>query len=179
MTQPRTYTHTWTQTRLESIQDQFRYLLMYAEIDESAIDKVVDGVSEKAVEAVGVYGCDRDNLKVIEVELQVDWADHARLTLETPFIVSDLPGWKDHETPEMRVAGRRFAETAKAQQLTLGWWITLTKRVTEDTRKAEYWNTHLRIGGTPPAWKGGGFVERQDKILDLGETDLFLRRNRD
>ena len=179
MTNPRTYTHTWTQTRLESIQDQFRYLLMYADISENKIDEVVEAIGEKAIASVGVYGCDSTGERVIEVALKVDWSDHSRLTVETPFIVSNLPGWKDRETPEMRVAGRRFAETVKADSLTIGWWIELAPQVQSDTRRTEYWTTRLKIGGTSPAWKSGGFVEREDKLLDLGESSIYLRRSRD
>jgi hypothetical protein len=180
VTTPRTYTHTWTQTRLESIQDQFRYLLLYADISESHVDRVADGVAEEAIEAVGVYACDATGLRVVEVELKVDWSDHARLTLETPFIVSGLPGWKDHETPEMRVAGRRFAETVQEQELTTGWWIRLNGRIRQDSRRNEHWRTRLSMSGkSAPDWKGGGFEERTEKLLDLGESDVFIRRNRE
>ena len=46
---PRTYTYTWTQTRLETIQDQFRYLMTYAGFKGNNIDRLVDGVGERAV----------------------------------------------------------------------------------------------------------------------------------
>jgi hypothetical protein len=176
---PRTYTHTWTQTRLESIQDQFRFLLMYANIDESYIDKVVVAIAEKAVLSIGVYGCDSSGLKVVEMELRVDWTDHAQLTLETPFIVGGLPGWNDHESPELRVAGRRFAEAVRERDLTNGWWIALAEVIANNPKQTRYWNKRLSIDGIPPEWKGGGFSERGEKLLDLTEADIFLRKSRD
>lgn len=91
---PRTYTYTWTQTRLETIQDQFRYLMTYAGFKGNNIDRLVDGVGERAVAAVGVYGCDSSGLRVIEVELRVDWERNAELTLTIPNISSGLSGWR-------------------------------------------------------------------------------------
>ena len=69
----KTYTYTWTHTRLETIQDQFRYFMTYGNVDAAAIDNIVYGVGEKAVEAVGLFACDSSELRVLEAELRVDW----------------------------------------------------------------------------------------------------------
>src|SRR6266567_8025502 len=99
-----TFTYTWTMTRLETIQDQFRFLLIYAGVADKDIDQVAHGVGQKAVKAVGVYGYDASNLRVIEAELRVNWKLNAELTLTTPVIKSGLSGWEGKQAPEVKVA---------------------------------------------------------------------------
>src|SRR5277367_512842 len=44
MPRPVTRTYTWTQTRLETIQDQFRYFMTYGGIRSVYIDSIIYGV---------------------------------------------------------------------------------------------------------------------------------------
>jgi len=173
---PRTFTYTWTQTRLETIQDQFRYLMTYAGYRGKNIDRLVDGVGERSVAAVGVYACDRSGKRVIEVELRVDWARNAELSLTVPTISSGLSGWDDKQAPEIKVAGRRFAETVKQMSLTTGFWVEAVKEIREDATKRAAWRGQLNVTGqSPPAWKSPP-EERNEGLLDLDEARIFMRR---
>lgn len=170
---PQTYTYTWTQTRLETIQDQFHYLLTYADVGSS--DNVVYGVGEKAIRAVGIFGCDASGLRVIEVELRVDWSMSAQLTLTVPTITSGLSGWDGKQAPEVKVAGRRFASAARELRLKTNYWITLVPHILNDPTSYSWWKKRLNIGGTLPAWKSSP-RERDETLLDLGEASVYIRR---
>jgi hypothetical protein len=172
---PQTYTYTWTQTRLETIQDQFRYLLTYANVSDARIDRVVDAVGEKAIQAVGLYGCDWSNLRIIEVELRVDWALSAELTLKIPTITGGLSGWDGKQAPEVRVAGRRFADTARDLGLVTNFWISLVSSITSNSTLYDQWKRKLNLGGTVPAWRSDP-RERSEAFLDLNEASIYIRR---
>jgi len=176
MNAPRTYTHTWTQTRLETIQDQFRFLLMYANLPEATIDKVVAAVGQKVVGSVAIYACDATGFRVIEVELRVDWGQYAQLTLQVPEIQGGLPGWLDHQSPEVRVAGKRFAEVVKEQGFTNRWWLGLAPHIEQNATSRDEWKAYLGIQGETPPWKDKSSEERSESLLDLPEAQIFMRR---
>lgn len=180
MNVPRTYTHTWTQTRLEAVQDQFRHLLQYANIGDATIDKVVDAVGKKVVGSVGIYACDKTDHRVIEVELRVNWGTHAELTLQVPEIRSGLPGWLGHQSPEVRVAGHRFADVVREQGFAVYWWIGLASQVRQDPVLHQEWNQYLGISGNARPWKEHGGTqpradERSETLLDLPEAEIVMR----
>jgi hypothetical protein len=170
-----TYTYTWAQTRVETIQDQFRYLLTYANVSDSYIDRVVYGVGEKVVLAVGLYGYDHSGLRVIEVELRIDWTLNAELTLSVPTITGGLSGWDGKQAPEVKVAGRRFADTAKEMGLSTNFWVSFVRNVTSNPARHTHWKGELSLGGTTPRWKSPP-KERSETFLDLGEASIYIRR---
>lgn len=172
---PETYTYTWTQTRLETVQDQFRYFLTYANFNRDYIDNIVYGVGEKVVQAVGMYGCDSSGLRVIEVELRVDWELSAKLTLTAPVITSGLSGWDGTQAPEVKVAGRRFATTVEEMALSTNFWVSLVDRIRNNSSLNEQWERRLGLAGTTPKWKSTP-KERSETFLDLGEANIYMRR---
>lgn len=171
---PRTYTHTWTLTRLESIQDQFRFLLEHGGISQAHIEKVVYGVQEKAIKAVGLYATDSSGLRVIEVELSVDWDQNEQLTLSAPTIESGLSGWDGRQTGEVKIAGRRFSEKVAQFGLDAGHWISLIPRISDDSAQYQDWCRRLNLGGTTPNWRGTPH-EVPDTLLDLPEVNIRMR----
>ena len=173
----RTFTYTWTHTRLESIQDQFRYFMAYGGIGERDIDDVVYGVGEKVVQAVGIHGCNSAGFRVIEAELSVDWELSATLSLSIPKISSGLTGWDDTQSPEVKVVGRRFAQAAERLQLTVSYWVRFTQAVVDDPEIHQQWCDHLGLAlGLPlPAWKASP-EERPETLLDLPEVQVSIRR---
>jgi hypothetical protein len=174
-----TFTYTWTHTRLETIQDQFRYFMTYGNVDESKVDKVVYAVGEKAVQAVGLFGCDASGLRVIEAELRVDWDLSAELTLSIPNINSPT-GWLGTQAPEIKVAGRRFAQTAERLQLDIRFWVLFTPAVRNDATNHEAWCKHVGVlfGSVPPGWKVPP-EDRAETLLDLPEVQVTMRRARE
>lgn len=172
---PQTFTYTWTQTRLETIQDQFDFLLTYADIPQQKIDKVVSAVGEKVIAAIGLFGCDDSGLRVIEVELRVDWELSAKLTLTIPVITSGLSGWDGKQAPEVKVAGRRFADAARDLRLSKSFWVRFIRSISSDQFEHEEWKRKLGLGGSMPAWRTPP-QERSDNFLDLGEASIYIRR---
>lgn len=173
---PQTYTYTWTQTRLETIQDQFRYLLDYGNVNYGNVDNIIAAVGMKAIEAIGIYACDKSGLRVIEVELRVDWARSAELSLTVPNISGGLSGWDGKQAPEVKVAGRRFAQAVESMGLSASRWILLAKSIRNDSSSYNKWSSHLNLKGDLPAWKTSP-NEQKETLLDLSETQIFIRRS--
>lgn len=171
---PSTYTYTWTQTRLETVQDQFRYLLAYGGFSDAEIDPVIEGITEKVIDAIGMYGYDSSGLRVIETELRVDWSLNAELTLKTPTLSGGMSGWDGRQAPEIKVAGRRFAGTAHDLGLTANYWIRLARRVKNDPADLSYWRGRLKLRGKPPEWKRDPEV-RDENLYDLNEGTIYMR----
>lgn len=174
----RTFTYTWTHTRLETIQDQFRYFMTYGNVDDGYVEKVVYGIGEKAIQAVGLFACDSSGLRVIEAELRVDWELSAKLSLSIPNISSSgLTGWDGTQAPEIKVAGRRFAQTAERLQLAINFWVLFTPAVRASSSNHEAWckRVGVAINNPPPNWKEQP-EDRTDTLLDLREAQVTLRR---
>jgi hypothetical protein len=170
-----TFTHTWTHTRLETIQDQFRYFMTYGNVRQGAIDDIVYGVGEKAVQAVGLYACDSSGLRVIEARLSVDWELSAELSLSIPNL-GGLTGWDNTQAPEVKVAGRRFAEAAERLQLKISFWVLLLKTIRDDEKVYEAWCKRLGLGGgPPPVWKDPP-EELAESLFDLPEVRVAILR---
>lgn len=174
---PQTFTYTWTQTRLETVQDQFHSLMLYAGIKQSGIDHVLAAVGCKEIDALGIFGTDTSKLRVAEIELRVDWSISGRLTLTVPNISGGLPGWRDKEAPEVRVAGRRFAEVAKSMSLTTSYWVNFVPsiRADADRHRALCEKYGLAYKSSIPSWKSTP-EERSETLLDLAEANIAIRR---
>jgi hypothetical protein len=170
-----TYTYTWTRTRLETIQDQFHYLLTYAGFSGISIDEITDGVGEEAIDAVGIYGCNRSGLRVIEVELRIDWALSSRLKLTVPTIPDELSGWDGKQAPEIKVAGRRFSEAVESLGLSTNCWISLAPGIRNNPSLRTEWERKLHIAGYAPDWESDP-QERNESLMDLGEASVYIRR---
>jgi hypothetical protein len=173
-TTPRTYTYTWTQTRLETIQDQFRYFMMFGGINSDYIDKIVYAVGEKAIETVALYAYEPSGLRVIEVQLTVDWKLSAELSLTIPTLKGGLSGWDDRTAPEVKVAGRRFQEAAERLQLKINSWIRFVRAIHDDEGDHERWKERLGLGGKVPDWKEPPQMRRTDTLLDLSEVSVSI-----
>jgi hypothetical protein len=169
-----TFTYTWTHTRLETIQDQFRYFMTYGNVRQSAIDDVVYGVGEKAVQAVGLFACDSSGLRVIEARLSVDWDLSAKLSLSIPTL-GGLTGWDGTQAPEVKVAGRRFAEAAERLQLNISFWVRLLITIRDDEKVYQSWCEKLGLAGPPPDWKEPP-EERAENLFDLPEVQVSILR---
>ena len=156
-----TYTPIWSSTRLETIQAQFGHFMTYGgSIVESSISEVVRAVGEKAIKAIGLFACDESGLRVMEAELSVDWEESAMLAPSTSAITSGLGGWDGTQSPEVKVAGRRFEQAVKRLGLNISYWILQPGMISP---------------GRVPGWKQSP-EERPEALLDLPELQATLRR---
>lgn len=175
MARPVTRTYTWTQTRLETIQDQFRYFMTYGNIRSSYMEDIVYAVGEKAVEAVGIYGTDASGMRVIEAQLCVDWERSSTLSLTVPTLTSGMSGWDERQAPEVKLVGRRFAEAADRLQLKTNFWVRFIRNVRVDSAQHEHWCERLGLSGTAPAWRDPP-QRIGENVFDLPELDVSILR---
>jgi hypothetical protein len=172
----RTYTHTSTWTRTEAVQDQFIMFLQYAAISDDQIERIVRGVQNKWLEAVGVYLVNGDGKRFLEIEIQVDWALHSDLIAVTPTITTDLPGWKERTAPEVRVLGHRFGVRARELGKPTRFWVRFVKDVRDDpTRYKELCGeVGVCYGTSAPEWSTPP-GEKSYRIIDLNEVTAIGR----
>jgi hypothetical protein len=152
--------------------------MTYGNVTEKSVEKVVYGVGEKVIEAVGLFACDSSGLKVIEAELKVDWDLNATLSLSIPTITSGLSGWGDgRQAPEIKVAGRRFAQTAERLQLKVRFWVQFARSILSDPKTHEAWCARVGVtyGSRPPDWKATP-DNLPETLMDLSEIEITLRR---
>src|ERR1700678_2711463 len=91
-------TYTYTYTRTDLLVDQVDIFLRSSGIEDAPRKRVVDAITEKWIEAVGVFVV-KDGQRVLEGSLEIGWkahSDHADLTIST-----DLPGWEGGAAPEL------------------------------------------------------------------------------
>lgn len=166
--------HTSGVAGIDIIKDQFRYFLICGGITEDHIGRVLPAIGKKIIESICLYGKDSSGLRVIEIELRVDWARNAKQTSTTSTISGSLPGWDGKQSPEVSAAGDRFAEAVKGLGLSIGWTITLVPRVRNNPALNYKWRRKLRISGSPPAWQNSP-EERRDAFADINEATIIMR----
>lgn len=172
-----TRTYTTVKTRLESIEDQYAHFLQYGGLSDAQAEKILLGIRNKWLIAVGLYVVDASGRRVAEVELRVDWSRHGELVLVEPTIDLGLPGWSGTQSPEVKIAGRRFAQLAKELELPVTYWVRFEPALRADA--ARYNELCPKVGVVPnnavPEWKTNP-DERRDNLLDLAEAEVIIRR---
>jgi hypothetical protein len=175
------YTRTYTivKTRLESIEDQFAHFLRYGEMPEDKAEKILLGIRERFIGAVGLYVTDAAGLRIAEVALHVSWERHGELVLVRPTVDLELPGWTETQSPEVKIAGRRFAELARELDRPVRYWVRMAA---SGGRGPGYRQACSRVGADPDRvveeWKSQP-TDRSDCLLDLPEVQVVIRRASD
>jgi hypothetical protein len=141
-------------------------------------ENIAYAVGERVVQAVGIYGSDDSGVRIIEVELRIDWTLNAELTLSVPTITGGLSGWDGKQAPEVKVAGRRFANAVREMGLSTHIWVRFIPNVKNDPALHSYWKRELNLGGTIPRWRSSP-RERSETFLDLNEVSVYIRRASD
>jgi hypothetical protein len=174
----KTFTFTETRTRAEAVVDQFNMFLQYAGIQESARKKLLAGVENQWLSAIGVYVLNQKGLRILEAEIKVDWDQHLGLVHLFPTVRADLPGWEDGAAPEIRTIGRRFGQKANQLGIKPSYWVRFNQSIR--TNPARYrqlcpkvgvvYNSSVPKWDAPPgeAWYG---------VLDLEEVNAALRQS--
>jgi hypothetical protein len=161
-------------SRLELIQDQFRYVLFCGGFPEPFIEAVVGAVGK--IREMGVFGTDpATGLRLVEAELVVSWELDMELSMAAPDIMtSQLPGWTGHLAPEIRVTGRRLAEAIDTLGLTPGFWITLDPSAQQDPSERQRLRETLGLPADPPLWHSPPQI-LTEIFLDLREVHLVMQ----
>lgn len=163
--------YTYTYTRTSVLVDQVDLFLSAAGIADSTRKPVVDAISERWLEQVGVF-IEDDGQRVLEGALQISWSahsDHADLTVST-----DLPGWRDGAAPELTVLAKKLREAAESEGLLVNFWVLFTKSIRDDPELYDVRRKKLGVDGPPPPWKKTP-REQRIPLQDLPEAHVVLR----
>jgi hypothetical protein len=163
--------YTYTYTRTSVLVDQVDLFLRAAGIDDSTRKPVVDAISERWLDEVGVF-IEDDGERVLEGALQISWSahsDHADLTVSF-----DLPGWTDGAAPEITVLAKRLREYAESKNLSVSFWVVFTKTIREDPELYDVRRKKVGVDGPPPPWKKTP-REQRIPLQDLPEAHVVLR----
>lgn len=162
--------YTYTYTRTSTLVDQVDIFLKSSGIGDVPREKVINGVNEKWLVAVGVF-IEENGKRVLEGSLEISWkehSDHAELAIS-----AELPGWEDGLAPELSVLAKWLVEYANAKKLTLNFWVRFTKEISDDPVLYPIRCKAVGVGGTVPAWKS---TPKMQKIpmQDLPEAQVAL-----
>lgn len=163
------YTYTYTRTRV--LVDQVDRFLQLAGIEDNPRQRVVDAVSEKWIDQVGVFVIE-EGMRVLEGSLEISWkahADHAELTIAT-----DLPGWEAGATPELVILAKRLRAYADSERLPMSLWVLFTDKIRNDPEIYRSRCKALGVDGPPPQWKRAPEASRIP-LQDLAEAHVVLR----
>lgn len=165
------YTYTHAYTRAEAVVDQVSVLFTRAGIDSSSTGRVCLGVSERWLDAVGLY-LERGGKMVYEIEARISWQAHSDLAaLE---FSTDLPGWEGNGSPEAIILGDRFAGVASRHGLARRFWVRFIPAIYADPARHAQLSTKLGVGGTVPGW-GSTPTTRSLTLQDLREIGVSER----
>jgi hypothetical protein len=173
---PRTLIYTDTKTRTEAIVDQFDMFLLYAGIEAGSRQKLLTGVENRWFAAIGVYLVNNAGRRILEAEVSISWQLHTDLTILSPTIRTDLPGWDRGAAPEIQVIGSRFGKKANEMGCRPHYWVRFTPEIRQDVA----WHKQLceqvgvSHGAGVPAWTSNP-NERSYTIDELSEINVALR----
>ena len=165
-----TYTYTYTYTRTSVLVDQVDIFLRSSGIEDSDRKRVVDAITEKWIEAVGVFVV-KDGQRVLEGSLEISWkvhSDHADLTIST-----DLPGWEGGAAPELAILATRLRARALADKLSVSFWVRFLKSIRDDPVLYKIRCEKVGVGGPPPPWKSEPRSHRIP-VQDFPEAHVLL-----
>jgi hypothetical protein len=173
---PKVLTYTETRTRTEAIVDQFDMFLLYAGIGTGPRKKLLDGVEKRWFAAIGVYLVNTEGRRILEAEISISWQLHTDLTVLSPTIRTDLPGWDRGAAPEIQVIGSRFGKKAKEMGRQPQYWVLFTSEIRQDAARYKRLCPQAGVshGTGVPAWASNP-NERSYTIDELSEVNVALR----
>lgn len=150
--------------------------LQYSGISDSAITRISSAVSNRWLEAVGVYLVNGLGKRFMEIEIAVDWRLHSDLAAVTPTITTDLPGWKDGASPEVRTLGHRLGREAMARGISPHYWVRFAPSIRSNPIQYESLckDVGVSYGSSPPGWATPP-KEKRYSVLDLNEVTTYGR----
>ena len=170
-----TYSYTATRTRTEAVVDEFDLFLRYTTLAEGRRSRILKGVEERWLDAVGVYATQAGK-RTLEAEISIDWHTHSDLAVLTPTVSTGLPGWEHGAAPEIAVIGQRFGGRVGALKLVPSFWVRFNDfiRANDSLHRSCCEQIGVSHGSSPPPWRTPP-TERSLFLLDLQEVGLALR----
>lgn len=133
-------------------------------------------VEQRWIEAIGVYGVDHTNRRVVEQEFAIDWDDHLRLNATKPTIDVSQPGWENDLAVEVSAACDRFRSTIEMFDLKVSFWIVLVPEIrgNQELRRQRCRELGLSVSGSVPEWRGR-YTEMSVGLTGLSEATIKMR----
>lgn len=163
--------YTYTYTRTGVLVDQVDLFLQMAGIEDASRKRVVDAVSDKWLDQIGVFVTE-NGMRILEGSIEISWkthSDHAELSIST-----DLPGWEDGSAPELVVLAKRLRAYADGKGLSTTFWVRFVESIRNDPELYASRCVAVRVGGSPPPWKKKP-EEQRIPLQDLSEAHIVLR----
>jgi hypothetical protein len=172
----RTLTYTDTTTRTEAIIDQFDMFLLYAGIGPGPRKKILVGVEGRWFDAIGVYLINNSGRRILEAEISISWQLHTDLTVLSPTIRTDLPGWERGAAPEIQVIGSRFGKKSTDMGRRPNFWVRFTSEIQGNPARHKQLCGQVGVsyGSGVPDWASNP-SERSYIIDELSEINVALR----
>ncbi len=152
-----TNAHTYTFTQTEVVVRQYAIAIDYAGVlSEERAELLLEAIRDQLISSVGVYAYNKDNKRVAEVEIAVDWEKHQQIISTSGDIFDEGQAgfnYKKGEAAETKVFVGNLVKKAKAKGLKLSMWVLPVKTITGEDRV----NLLKKIGfngGSPEPWNG-------------------------
>ena len=175
-----TLTKTYTRTRTSVIDDHFELFLRCAEIDDDRVERILESVHNRELEAFGIYIV-VDGYRYAEIEFSIDWYRHDGIVqAKGDFLDTYLPGWKNGQAPEAYIAAGNLVKAAQEMSVNIQSWICVTDEVRSDPEKHR--SICKKLGycynRSPPSWKNPP-KENRRIIQGLEEASVTARESCD
>lgn len=139
-----TDTRTYTESRINVIEDHFELFIRCANMNDEKVEKFLNAVGKHELSAVGIYIVE-DKYRIAEVKFEINWDEYSELeTICGDLFDTDLPGWKDGVSPEAYVAVSRLVKFAKEQNLKIRSYILVSDFIREN--EGEYKRVCSELG---------------------------------
>lgn len=179
MDRTKTRTQIITASRLDVLGINFSVFLSRAGMDDIAISRMRTAVSNREIEAVGIY-LESGGYKIAEVEYNIDWEKHEeRCTASGTIFNLNEKGYVNGVCPEIRFTVDTLVDKAKKQMLPIKSWIRVTSQVRENPAKHKDVCDRLGFcyGKYAPGWNNG-YNENTWNVMNLEETNVVLRQSK-
>lgn len=176
MTSAKIKTKVVTSSRIDVLGINFALFLASANVSDEKIRKLKSAVSNKEIEAVGVYIAE-DGYRICEVEYNVDWDKHQEMCKVNGSLFDlNRPGYVNGACPEARQAVEWLVDEAKKLKRPISTWIRVTNKVRQDPSKHKEVCDRLGycFGRSVPNWKNG-YEEQSWNVMHLEETNVIVR----
>lgn len=175
-TKTKSYTQSFTKTRISVLDDHFEMFLRCANMSDAEVEKLLNAVEKHEIEAVGVY-LQEGEYRIAEVEFNVNWEKHQTLLqLSGDLFDTDIGGWKDGVSPEAYIPVQHLVKASKKLNLPVRSWIRVSSAIRKNPTKHKLVCNELGycFGGGVPPWKSNP-NEKTRNIQGLAEANVVSR----
>jgi hypothetical protein len=166
----RTVTHTATYTRIALIKLQISRVLERSSISARVVAKVLEGIEQKWISEVSVYGLDQYGTCCVEIFMKIDWVRNQFHVSAGGDEVTIDKRWHGGISVEVEKAMALFEEVASAENLDTTVYVRYTPGIDVERARAELGF----VAAEKVRWKDG-VVGTAMSIPELDEFTVGIR----